>query len=201
MQREEKADKQPETATATGDGVNDPKMITKQSRSRSRRRTVRYNNIDANNSVVENLHTQDQIKRGQPSDSGDRTTDSVDPSFQTLAYSPKSMMFSDTSENGQTAPAAPAVTIGARQNRPAAGGKLFPFKLGRRLGDDGVNTSTITLTSQAGVVTPKGDEGSRQLGTKAVKNGAYEGSGTGVKDESTSKRPDMERFQTAKEKP
>ena len=174
-------------------------MITKQSRSRSRRRTVTYNNTNAENSVAEDLRIHDQTKQGGPSDSGDRTTDSVDPSFQTLAYSPKSTMFSDTSENGHSAPAAPAVTIGARQNRPAAGGKLFPFKLGRRLGDDGANTSTVTLTSQAGVVTPKGDQGFRQLGTTSVGIGAYDASGTGAEHESSGRRPDIERFQTAKE--
>ena len=109
------------------------------------------------------------------------------------------MMFSDTSEDGQSAAAAPAVSIDARQNRPAAGGKLFPFKLGRRLSDDGANTSTITLTSQAGVVTPKGDQGFRQLETTAVENGGYEASGRGVEHESTRQRPDIGRFQTAKE--
>ena len=174
-------------------------MITKQSRSRSRRRTVTYNNMKAENSVAEHLRIHNPIKQGQPSGSGDRTTDSVDPSFQTLAYSPEPTMFSNNSENGQSAAAAPAVTIGARQNRPAAGGRLFPFKLGRRLGDDGANTSTITLTSQAGVVTPKGDQGFRQLGTTAVTDGGDEASGRGVEQESTGNRPDIERFQTAKE--
>ena len=195
MQREEKADKQPETVTTTGDGVNDPKTITNQSRSRSCRRLV----VDAENSLAEHLQTHNPIKQGRPSDSGDRTTDSVDPSFETLAYSPKPMIFADTSENGQTAPPAPAVTIGARQNRPAAGEKLFPFKLGRRLGDDGGNTSTVTLTSEAGVVTPKGGEGFRQLGITAAENDADESSERNIEHGSTSKRPDIERFQTAKE--
>ena len=49
--------------------------------------------------------------------------------------------------------------------RPYAGpGKAFPFKLGRRLDNKDANASTITLASQAGVVSPKGDEESKQLG-------------------------------------
>lgn len=51
------------------------------------------------------------------------------------------------------------------EERPSAGpGKAFPFKLGRQLGNQDVNASTITLASQAGVVSPKGDEQSKQLG-------------------------------------
>lgn len=49
--------------------------------------------------------------------------------------------------------------------RPSAGpGKAFPFKLGRHLRDQDANASTVTLASQAGVVGPKGDEQSKQLG-------------------------------------
>lgn len=52
--------------------------------------------------------------------------------------------------------------------RPSAGpGKAFPFKLGRHqgsLGIEGANASTVTLTSQAGVVSPKGDETGKQAG-------------------------------------
>lgn len=44
-------------------------------------------------------------------------------------------------------------------DRPSAGtGKAFPFKLGRHLTDGDANASTVTLTSQAGVVTPKADK-------------------------------------------
>ena len=52
--------------------------------------------------------------------------------------------------------------------RPSAGpGKAFPFKLGRHLGSlvsEGANASTVTLTSQAGVISPKGGETGKQLG-------------------------------------
>ena len=54
--------------------------------------------------------------------------------------------------------------------RPSAGsGKAFPFKLGRHpsgLGNEGANASTITPTSQAGVVPPKGDETGKPNGYK-----------------------------------
>lgn len=51
----------------------------------------------------------------------------------------------------------------------------FPFKLGRKLGDDGVNASTFTLESEEGVL---GREG----------NGSGEG-----------KRPEVDRWETARE--
>lgn len=49
--------------------------------------------------------------------------------------------------------------------RPSAGpGKAFPFKLGRHLGDEVANASTLTLTSEAGVVPPRAEETGKQLG-------------------------------------
>lgn len=50
----------------------------------------------------------------------------------------------------------------AAPNRAISGGRAFPFKLGTHLGDDGMNASTLTLTSQAGVISPLGDEAGKQ---------------------------------------
>lgn len=64
------------------------------------------------------------------------------------------------SENATTVPlpASPG-------ERPSAGpGKAFPFKLGRHLGDEVANASTLTLTSEAGVVPPRAEETGKQLG-------------------------------------
>lgn len=47
MEREERADKEPETAVATSDDPEKIHKLTKQSRSRSRRRTVTYRDLDA----------------------------------------------------------------------------------------------------------------------------------------------------------
>lgn len=44
------------------------------------------------------------------------------------------------------------------QARPKSGGVAFPFKLGTKVGADGTNASTITLTSMPGVVTPKAEK-------------------------------------------
>ena len=53
--------------------------------------------------------------------------------------------------------------------RPSAGpGKAFPFKLGRHLashGNEDANASTLTLTSQADIISPMGeDDSGKQLG-------------------------------------
>lgn len=54
----------------------------------------------------------------------------------------------------------------------------FPFKLGRKLGDDGVNASTFTLEDEEGILGRGGQEGN-------------------VSGEV--KRPEAERWETARE--
>lgn len=216
MEREEKADRQPETAIGIGDGTTDPKKnirtADKASRSRSRRRAVSYDesttyqddDLNACSSATELLRRRNEINKS----SGDRTTDSVDPSFSTLAYSPKSIIYSNenTSSRQPTQQSEPIVSVlvnGTSQDRPAADGKLFPFKLGRNLGDEGVNASTVTLKSYGGVATPKGDEEWKQLGGEMT-NGAKEANGQSVGSvvqEAKVPRPEMERFETAREGP
>ena len=76
---------------------------------------------------------------------------------------PSILLSSPPDENPESAKAVPLPA--SPGERPSAGpGKAFPFKLGRHMGIQDVNASTVTLASQAGVVSPKGDEESKQLG-------------------------------------
>ena len=208
MEREEKADKQPETAVATGDGTSDPKKAGKKpnktSRSRSRRRAVSYDGgtADQNDDQDTDTSATELLRRrkeqDQTSSSADRTTDSVDPTFLTLTHSPKAVTFS--SDENQP----PPVPVNDKnQNRPAADGKLFPFKLAKSLGDEGANPSTVTLKSYAGVTTPRcDDEAWKKLvdgdaGGELIDSNRSEGEETRGGEGST--RPDLERFETARE--
>lgn len=78
----------------------------------------------------------------------------------------ESIIPSSLDRNCETAIAVPLPT--SPGERPSVGpGKAFPFKLGRHLGsldNEGANASTVTLTSQAGVISPKGDETGKQFG-------------------------------------
>lgn len=99
-------------------------------------------------------------------------------------------------QNGQSAdyPAYPTITSSPAANeeeitpshieinRPSAGGKAFPFKLGTHLRNDTDNASTITLASYGGVVTPKGDETGKQLGEYPSKSD-FEGRRQTLEDE------------------
>lgn len=219
MVREEKADKQPETAIATGDGASDVKKTgkipDKGSRSRSRRRAVSYDestaekdgDLEAFTSSTDLLRRRNE--QTQSTESGDRTTDSFDPSFSTLVHSPKSITFSNISQREESPQSQPetmdsVIVNGASQNRPAADGKLFPFKLGKKLGDEGVNASTVTLKSYPGVVSPKGTEKGNQLGEAAgeMTNGTHDSNRGAVGGaQSDLRRPDIERFETAREEP
>ncbi len=77
----------------------------------------------------------------------------------------ESITSSPPDQNSKNASAVPLPA--SPGERPSAGpGKAFPFKLGRHLGAVSANASTVTLTSQAGVISPKGDETGRQLGDK-----------------------------------
>ena len=210
MEREEKADKQPETAVATSDGASDPKKAgkkpTKTYRSRSRRRTVSYDggtadhndDFEADTSATELLRPRKE--QDQTSSSGNRTTDSVDPSFLTLTHSPKSITFSDEGQRPQSPPMDPVLVNGKSQNRPAADGKLFPFKLAKSLGDEGANPSTVTLKSYADVTTPKGDETGKQPVVDGDAGGELmDGGLDGGETAGGSTRPDLDRFETARE--
>ena len=73
----------------------------------------------------------------------------------------------------------------------------YPFKLGHKLGDEGVNASTVTLTSQAGVIDMEHEEGTGL--EKDIKvNGDDENEPKGASGGEV-KRPDFQRFETARE--
>ncbi|MCJ1436043.1 hypothetical protein MMC27_005421 [Xylographa pallens] len=67
--------------------------------------------------------------------------------------------------------------------RPTKGGVAFPFSLGRKPDEEGRNASMVTLTGQSGIV---GTEGDRADGLQSA-------------EEAEVKRPEVERFVTARE--
>ena len=83
----------------------------------------------------------------------------------------------------------------------------LPFKLGRNLDTRSANASTITLTSHAGVVTPKDEDQGSKLDREA--NNGLEGAREAVGPETvvangrvmdaSETRPGVERFETAHE--
>ena len=147
------------------DGANtrlaDTSTINPKSRSRSRRRNVSDTGQTnaSNTSIKENtpaakilcLREQQPHRLSEPTDRS-----LLSSSFIPLPKSPEA-----------TSPPAPG-----RDNefkgrvsspeRPTAGGVAFPFKLGRRLGDDGVNASTFTLEDEEGVLDRDGADGGLQ---------------------------------------
>lgn len=87
------------------------------------------------------------------------------------------------------------------RNRPATDGKAFPFKLSLPLhGGGDFNASTLTLKS-VGLASPMPEEGlEKRLGegsTSTPINGPGAGDGAGDA-EPGAKRPEIERFETAK---
>ncbi len=160
MNREEKADKAVGTSTATKtNGENarpaDATLAHALSRSRSRRRDV-ADIGQANNYVDENT-TAAELDRRQEEKSPTNGMAS-DPNH--LAPSVVVSDHSTTEPKGQAA----SQYLSPNANRPKSDGIAFPFKLSTHLVDDGRNASTVTLQSQAGVVTPPDDEECRQLG-------------------------------------
>lgn len=168
IQREEKADKEVNTTTVSqNDGANarpaGASRANEMSRSRSRRRGVTDTGqtnhvgkpeVNENTPAAElDRRRNEQVLNGQ---ANGYNTDRAHLAPPIVLSSPPD----DNSENAKAValPASPG-------ERPSAGpGKAFPFKLGRHLGNQDVNASTVTLTSQAGVVSPQGDEESKQLG-------------------------------------
>lgn len=166
MAREEKADKEIEDATVTqSDGANaipvGAKRANQPSRSRSRRRAVTYTG-QADENFDENTSAEDLARRRREKSPIKATTS--DSEHQSLP-----IVVSDHSNSNDSPTLQPLDPI-----RPAADGKAFPFKLHSHLVDDGRNASTVTLQSQAGVVTPQGNEKGRQLG-ESMENRTDEG--------------------------
>ena len=148
-----------------------------QNRSRSRRRTVTdagQTNIRHNNANEEDTsltpNANESNKSPDDTTSGDRnhlvipTITSDPPSPEDQPKKPNNVSFEPSSPN-----------------RPTAGGVAFPFKLGSHLVENGRNASTVTLESQAGVVSPRGDEVGKQL-DQSVENEAQEVPKTGTSE-------------------
>ena len=146
MVREEKADKEIQPSTASDlDGANarppGAKRAHAASRSRSQRRTV-VDAGQAGNEEDENTSVAELKRRREQNWSSDGL----------LA---PSIIISDHSADDQDREAA---SLSLSPNRPTSDGKAFPFKLSTYLVDDGRNASTVTLQSQAGIVTSPGDD-------------------------------------------
>ena len=140
-----------------------------QNRSRSRRRTVtdagqtnNRNNIANEEDTSSKQKANESNKSPDDTASGDRNHLAI-PIITSDSPSPEEE--SKTTNNVSFKPSSP--------NRPTAGGVAFPFKLGSHLVENGRNASTVTLESQAGVVSPQGDEAVKQL-DESVENEAQE---------------------------
>lgn len=159
IEREEKADKEPETSIATEhDGANAPTGNGSRSsarlRSRSRHRAV----TDTGQSADGILDTSRNITPPQPSDMSSEQSSPTQEILNPSLLSPHATQTSHDKPQKDLA----SVEI-SEHNRPTADGvTAFPFKLNTHLNAD--NASTITLTSQTGMLTPKGNEERRQLG-------------------------------------
>jgi len=160
MNREEKADKEIGTSIATEtDGANsrppDAKRAHAMSRSRSRRRDV-ADTGQANGDIEESTSVAELQRRPEEK----LSANGVASDLNRLAPSVVVSDYSTTAPNEHAA----SQSFSPNANRPRSEGIAFPFKLSTLLVDDGRNASTVTLESQAGVVTPQGDERGRQLG-------------------------------------
>ena len=140
-----------------------------QNRSRSRRRTVtdagQTNNRNNSANEEDTSSTQnanESNKRPDNPTSGDRNHLAI-PTITSDPPSPEDE--SQKTNNVSFNPSSP--------NRPTAGGVAFPFKLSSHLVENGRNASTVTLESQAGVVSPQGDDAGKQL-HESVENEAQD---------------------------
>ncbi len=158
MNREEKADKEIGIFTPTEtDGAKSKPTDAERghavSHSRSRRRNVSdvgQANVDENTSVVELRRRLEEIL----------PTDGMASDHESFTPLLVASEFSTMEPYGQVA----SQSLSPNVSRPKSEGIAFPFKLSTHLVDDGRNASTITLESQAGVVTPQSYGNSQQLG-------------------------------------
>ena len=160
-------------------------------RSRSRRRTVtdagQTNNRSNNANEEETSSTQKTSESNEHPDkatSGDRNHLAI-PTITSEPPSPEDV--SNKTNHVSFKPSSP--------NRPTADGVAFPFKLSSHLVEDDRNASTVTLESQAGVVSPQGDKVGKQLG-ESIGNKIQEVPQTGT-DETGKHAADEEGRRTA----
>ncbi len=161
IEREEKADKEPEKSVATDHDVANATSVKGnklhgKSRSRSRHRAVANTGQSSEDALLSNANGSVARYSRTSVDQASVTQDIPTP-YQLSPYSPPS---TQTNHDRNKAGLASVETSDCK--RPTAGGIAFPFKLGTQPNAD--NASVVTLTSQAGVVTPKGNEVGKQLG-------------------------------------
>ena len=159
IQREERADKEVNTTTVSqNDGANarpvDAHRANEQFRSRSRRRRI----TDAGQT---DHIGKPQIDETTPAAEMDRRKNEQALTGQKDSHlAPPVLLSSPPGQNQETAKAVPLPA--SPGERPSAGqGNAFPFKLGRHPDTpdhEGANASTITLTDQAGVVSPNNND-------------------------------------------
>ena len=164
--REEKAGKEPAKSTVTEtDGANGrPAGADKtfsHSRSRSRWRTV----TDAG----QTNHGKPPMNGGKASATAHDSKGENKLSTNGTSTDPNHLAVPTVTSDppppeGDTNNIGDALLQSKSLNRPTAGGVAFPFKLSSYLVENGQNASTVTLESQAGVVSPKSDEEGKQLG-------------------------------------
>lgn len=161
------------------------------SRSHSRRRIVSYTG-QSDPHIDEATPALELLRRRQEAESNTSPPNPL-PLFSTSpTHSPPSQPVSPlpspplSSEHHSTADPLDSIAGTASLTRPATGGKAFPFKLGTHLSPEGRNASTVTLTSQMAVAIPTSglEDGGKQLGEEG---------------KSGEERPEMERFETARE--
>ena len=141
IEREEKADREPETTTASAgqaESTLSPKArMSKDGRSRSRRRTV----TDAGQAPAAN---DDEV---------DENTSAAELLERRGAHPDPNLLSPSMRPATQKAGQANGTSLIPDSGRPRQGGVAFPFKLASR-GNDEVNASTVTLTSAKGVLSP-----------------------------------------------
>ena len=205
IEREEKADKEPETTDVQPDAA-DGKKHAIASRSRSHHRAVSdLGQANEDEHVDENTTAAELLRRRAEAAASNADRGHLSPTFVPL---PKSPLGPPSAQEKET----PLVLAGTNvtldsptATRPKADGVAFPFKLGRSLLADGANASTVTLKSER-VATPQLEAGEEKiLGVNGAEHDSAavdtERPGT-VRTETVEKdkeRPPMERFETAQE--
>ncbi|MCJ1375896.1 hypothetical protein MMC20_007134 [Loxospora ochrophaea] len=201
IEREEKADKSPETVVVTDtDGPNDistsGNAAKAKSRSRSRRRAV----TDAGQASVEDEDINEDTPAAELLRRRDQQTNgstSPDPNLLSPTSKPTNPRNSptitfDDSDSAPKIDGQEVIADRASPSRPTAGGVAFPFKLGRGLDDEGVNASTVTLTSQAGVLMPTEEK------RRVMSEGSEGGIAKGGKDSGVTSNGDNNSSEGAK---
>ncbi|KAL8910030.1 MAG: hypothetical protein Q9171_004656 [Xanthocarpia ochracea] len=204
--REEKADKEPETTTATSrivDATSTLKGARTSSRSRSRRRIVSYtgqseHDVNADTPAAELLRRREAETHLQD---GNLLSPTSQPNISPSLLSTTASSLPSPHTTGYSTAPLDTIAGTATRNRPATDGKAFPFKLETPFYGHGANASTLTLKS-VGLASPMPEEGiDKRLGdvpivtpTKARGVADEQRDGTSELD----KRPEIDRFETAK---